>query len=101
MARQKLRVSVRHKTSVLLPFTSEQETIANDLEQRWEAGAVDRAWDALRQERNTKLHESDWTQMSDVPSEDKTAWATYRQSLRDLPANTPDPANPTWPTSPE
>ena len=27
-------------------------------------------------------------------------WKTYRQSLRDLPANTSDPANPTWPTKP-
>ena len=25
---------------------------------------------------------------------------TYRQALRDLPANTSDPANPTWPTKP-
>ena len=31
----------------------------------------------------------------------KTPWATYRQALRDLPANTSDPANPTWPTKPE
>ena len=29
------------------------------------------------------------------------AWKTYRQALRDLPANTSDPINPTWPTKPE
>ena len=30
----------------------------------------------------------------------KAEWVTYRKSLRDLPANTSDPANPTWPTKP-
>ncbi len=44
-------------------------------------------WIAVRIERNTLLSESDWTQMSDSPLSDskKTEWATYRQSLRDLP----------------
>ena len=62
----------------------------------------------LRQERNRrialtdwrKLRMSDWTQGSDVPDAIKTPWATYRQKLRDLPANTSDPNNPTWPTEP-
>lgn len=52
--------------------------------------------------RNIMLAECDWTQAADSPlSEAKKAeWATYRQQLRDLPANTSDPANPTWPTPP-
>ena len=43
----------------------------------------------IRIQRNTLLTESDWTQMSDSPLTDskKTEWATYRQSLRDLPSN--------------
>jgi hypothetical protein len=32
----------------------------------------------------------------DVPA----AWVTYRTALRNLPAATSDPANPTWPTAP-
>ena len=46
-------------------------------------------WNAVRIERNTLLTESDWTQMNDSPLTDskKTAWATYRQSLRDLPTD--------------
>lgn len=46
-------------------------------------------WNAVRIERNTLLTESDWTQMFDSPLTDskKTEWATYRQALRDLPAN--------------
>jgi len=57
----------------------------------------------LRKERNRLLEECDWvilkaySQGVSVPEE----WATYQQALRDLPANTADPANPTWPTKPE
>ena len=54
----------------------------------------------LRRDRNQKLKISDWTQGSDVPNAIKTAWAKYRQQLRDLPANTSDPNNPIWPTEP-
>jgi hypothetical protein len=52
--------------------------------------------------RDELLKSSDWTQAADSPLTDakKAEWATYRQQLRDLPANTSDPANPTWPTPP-
>ena len=52
----------------------------------------------LRETRTKLLAESDWMANSDVTMSD--AWRTYRQALRDLPANTSDPANPTWPTPP-
>jgi hypothetical protein len=60
-------------------------------------------WASLRTERNALLASSDWTQGADSPLTDevKTAWATYRQELRDLPASTEDPADPTWPEVPE
>jgi len=54
---------------------------------------------ALRSQRDELLAQSDWTQVADAPV-DAAAWATYRQALRDLPANTVDPRNPTWPTKP-
>lgn len=54
----------------------------------------------LREKRNKLLQESDWTQVADAPV-DRTAWATYRQSLRDLPATAKDIFNPTWPVKPE
>ena len=56
-------------------------------------------WKALRQDRDNKLAETDWMANSDVTMSD--AWKTYRKALRDLPANTSDPTNPTWPTKPE
>ena len=57
----------------------------------------------LRQERDRLLNETDWTQVPDsaLTDEKKNEWAEYRQALRDLPANTSDPANPTWPDEPE
>jgi hypothetical protein len=56
----------------------------------------------LRQTRNGLLSESDWTQIPDAPLTEaqKTEWQTYRQQLRDLPSNTEDPRNVTWPTKP-
>ena len=41
----------------------------------------------LREERFRLLAECDWTQGADVPNSIKTAWQTYRQQLRDLPAS--------------
>ncbi len=55
----------------------------------------------LRMERDARLSASDWTQFSDVTLDNKAAWATYRQALRDLPANTADPETPSWPEKPE
>ena len=39
----------------------------------------------LREERDNKLAATDWRASSDLTLSD--AWKTYRQSLRDLPAN--------------
>ena len=52
----------------------------------------------LRQQRNRLLAETDYLALSD--STLSAEMATYRQALRDLPANTTDPANPVWPTKP-
>ena len=53
----------------------------------------------LRQRRNQLLAETDYLGLPDLGgfSAEMTA---YRQALRDLPANTTDPANPVWPTKP-
>ena len=63
----------------------------------------------LREERFRRLSECDWTQGADVPNSIKTAWQTYRQQLRDLPASASpkldefyelDLSSVTWPTEP-
>jgi hypothetical protein len=52
-------------------------------------------------ERKAKLVASDWTQLPDVPISTKTAWATYRQELRDITAQAGYPTEITWPTPPQ
>jgi hypothetical protein len=42
-------------------------------------------WEQIKLWRNAQLAASDWTQLPDAPT-DKTAWAEYRQALRDLPS---------------
>jgi hypothetical protein len=59
----------------------------------------------IRQVRNDKLTECDWTQMPDAPltQAKKDEWITYRQELRDLPAlyeNATDFTSVVWPTAP-
>jgi hypothetical protein len=49
--------------------------------------------------RDYELVRTDWTQVADAPV-DASAWATYRQALRDLPA-TIDIANPVLPEAPQ
>ena len=80
---------------------AEAETVVNNQDQA-DADALANSWASLRSERNALLVSSDWTQYNDSPLADeaKAEWVTYRESLRDLPENTDDPANPTWPTPP-
>ena len=54
----------------------------------------------VRAQRDSLLAQSDWTQVADAPV-DKTAWATYRQGLRDITAQAGFPWSVTWPTKPE
>ena len=56
----------------------------------------------IRSQRNQLLADSDWTQISDSPLSDlsKTEWATYRQSLRDLPNADGFPFTMVWPEKP-
>jgi hypothetical protein len=59
---------------------------------------------AHRATRNKLLDDTDWTQMNDSPlsNEDKTAWATYRNGLRNLPDDDawPNLSDEDWPVQP-
>lgn len=57
-------------------------------------------WRELRYNRDLLLSASDWRLLEDSGTTNKEEWKTYRQALRDLPANTTDPTNVTWPTKP-
>jgi hypothetical protein len=59
----------------------------------------DQKWDQIKLWRNAELKNTDWTQLPDSPA-DKTAWATYRQALRDLPAQGGKADDVNFPTAP-
>ena len=54
---------------------------------------------SIRATRNNLLSQSDWTQVLDAPV-DKTAWATYRQALRDITQQEGFPFNVVFPNPP-
>lgn len=56
----------------------------------------------IRQERDRRLAECDWTQMPDSPlsEEDKNVWAQYRQALRDIPNQLGFPLSYSFPEKP-
>lgn len=57
---------------------------------------------SVRADRNRRLAECDWTQLSDCPlsDADKAAWSTYRQELRDIPGQSGFPWDISWPNTP-
>ena len=55
-------------------------------------------WNNLRLERTNLLSQTDYLALADATLTDEMR--AYRQALRDLPANTADPANPVWPVKP-
>ena len=73
--------------------------------------AANDAWamKLLREERDKRLSECDWVvaRASELDISVDSAWATYRQALRDLPSNSSPEFNElfeldnvTWPTKP-
>jgi|688.fasta_scaffold21237_12 hypothetical protein len=55
--------------------------------------------ESVRLLRNIQLELSDWTQVPDGTA-NKSAWTTYRQALRELPAQDGFPENIQWPVPP-
>ena len=82
-----------------VPFTPREEAEWDAKEAEYAAGADDRAAAEVRTERDVKLAATDWTQVADAPV-DKAAWATYRQSLRDVPSQAEFPDTIAWPAEP-
>ena len=64
--------------------------------------ATENAWSDLRTKRDQLLFETDWEiiKHKELGTNIPAALKSYRAALRDLPANTSDPANPTWPVKP-
>lgn len=74
--------------------------VVTDADAETVAGIDKQEADSVRSHRNTLLSDSDWTQIADAPV-NKAAWATYRQSLRDVTLQAGFPWNVSWPVKPE
>lgn len=57
----------------------------------------------IRAQRNSLLQQSDWTQLADckLTDEQKSAWAEYRQALRDFPETVDLSSDYTFPIPPQ
>ena len=66
------------------------------------AAAADLDFTMVRAERNSKLSNTDWTQIADAALGAHTVeeWATYRQELRDLPSKHSKVSEVVWPDDP-
>ena len=85
---------------ILGPVFTDGETTAAEQEAAYKAMKDAEQAKSVRTQRGEKLKECDWTQVADAPV-DQTAWATYRQALRDVTAQTGFPWTVEWPTQPE
>lgn len=53
----------------------------------------------VRSKRDALISSCDWTQLPDAPV-DQTAWAVYRQALRDITDQEGFPSSVVWPVPP-
>ena len=84
---------------VLGPVFTDGETTATEQEVAYKASKDAEQAKSVRATRGEKLADSDWTQVADAPV-DKAVWATYRQALRDVTAQSGFPWTVTWPDAP-
>ena len=76
------------QTFTLVPMTEAERTAADEQKAQ-----------EVRGERTFRMQASDWTQVPDAKV-DKAAWATYRQTLRDVPNQEGFPWEVDWGTEP-
>jgi len=84
---------------ILGPVFTDGETTAAEQEVAYKASKDAEQAKSVRATRGEKLADSDWTQVADAPV-DKAVWATYRQALRDVTAQSGFPWTITWPDAP-
>ena len=74
---------------VSVDLTEEEIDECVKLEEAFEASKADRAWAAIRRERDARLANTDFYALSDLTLADNMK--TYRQALRDVPKDNADP----------
>ena len=84
---------------ILGPVFTDGETTAAEQETAYKAMKDAEQAANIRASRTQMLKDCDWTQIADSTA-DKTAWATYRQALRDITGQAGFPWTITWPDAP-
>jgi len=84
---------------ILGPVFTDGETTAAEQETAYKAMKDAEQAANIRASRTQMLKDCDWTQIADSTA-DKTAWATYRTALRNVPAQAGFPWTITWPEAP-
>jgi len=84
---------------ILGPVFVDGETTAAEQETAYKAMKDAEQAKSVRTSRTQLLKDCDWTQIADSTA-DKTAWATYRQALRDITGQAGFPWTMTWPDAP-
>jgi len=79
-------------------FTTDSDGTKAEKEAAYQAQLDTEKARAVRSERDQKLKDTDWMGLSDVTM--SSEWATYRQALRDVPAQAGFPHAITWPDEP-
>jgi hypothetical protein len=80
--------------------TWQEQWVRLETSDEYKTAATVRKTQQVLGDRQAYLSYSDWTQMPDVVLANKTEWATYRQALRDVPAQPGYPWSVTWPQRP-
>jgi len=94
-----INVDVQTGLKTVVPFTPQQQAEFEAKREAYERDVLPGILlEQLRVERNQLLAETDYLALADATLTDEMR--AYRQALRDLPANTSDPANVVWPTKP-
>ena len=80
-----------------MPFTDEEIAEYNARVAAQEMAELRKARDKLLSESDIMVMPDRWESYS---PQQKSAWAKYRQDLRDIPQVTADPRAPVWPQKP-
>jgi len=92
---------ISNNEAIAIPDAPNKYCIFNyDTKQWYDPRTDETQWVVVRNQRDVLLASCDWTQLPDVEISTKSAWAAYRQSLRDITSQT-DPFNIIWPTPPQ
>ena len=84
---------------------TDDEGVVHTAAQQWEAYCFDKdaaQKQVVREDRNKRLADCDWTQLADSPldADAKLAWQLYRETLRMVPEQSGFPWDVNWPPVP-